>query len=331
MSSEIVQNKKLQLHSKVGIIASNYRSEIGVGVSTIIFFLILCAVSPYFFTGRNMSNVISQIAIIAILSIGQTFVILTGGIDLSVANLMGLSSMVTAFVMVNTENIALGVMAGLLCGIIIGIINGVLVGYVGLPAFIVTMGMMSITRNADYLICSGRSITGLTEGFEKLTAISVIPGLPVYYIGILVLYIIAGWVLSNTKVGRYTYALGSNEKATRLCGVNIRLYKVIPYAISGMMAAIAGLILASRFMAVDPNYGAGNELDTVAAVVIGGATLTGGKGTLIGTAVGVFLMGFIRNGLDILGVSPYWQGVSVGLVIILALIVERLTNRNKKD
>ena len=311
-----------------GMIA-NHRSEFGVGISTVVLFIILCVISPYFFTPRNMSNVISQVAIIAILAIGETFVILTGGIDLSVGNTMGLCSMITAYTMMGSGNIFVGMLCGIISGILIGALNGVLVGYVGLPAFIVTMGMMNITRNADYLLCGGRSISGLPEAFGTLTTASLVPGVPFYYIGILVLYLVAGWVLSNTKLGRYTYALGSNEQATRLCGVNVKFQRVVPYAIAGLMSAIAGIILVSRFLACDPNYGSGNEMDAIAAVVIGGASLVGGKGTLIGTAIGVFLMGFIKNGLDIIGVSPYWQGVAVGVIIILAVIIERVTNRKK--
>lgn len=310
-------------------IISNNPSECGVGLSTAALFVILCVVSPYFFTPRNMSNVVSQVAIIAILAIGETFVILTGGIDLSVGNTMGLCSMITAYTIMGSQSIAVGILCGILSGIAIGTVNGLLVGYARMPAFIVTMGMMSITRNADYLLCGGRSITGLPERFGTLTSASLVPGVPYYYIAILLLYMLMGWMLSNTKLGRYTYALGSNEQATRLCGVNVKFQRVIPYAISGLMSSLAGIILVSRFLACDPNYGAGNEMDAIAAVVIGGASLVGGKGTLIGTVIGVFLMGFIKNGLDIIGVSPYWQGVAVGTIIILAVVIERITSRKK--
>jgi ribose transport system permease protein len=313
--------------TKARIISVNYRSEIGVGVSLVVFFVVLCFASPYFFTGRNLSNVVSQVAIIAILSIGQTFVILTGGIDLSVGSMLGFTSMLGAYVMSHTDSVGLGVVACMLLGISLGFINGVLVGYVRLPAFIVTCGMLTIARNADYLLNNGRSISFLPEGLAHVASLSIVRGIPYYYVGILLLYVICAWILSSTKLGRYTYALGSNENAARLSGINVKLHMAIPYMISGFMASLAAIIVLARFLACDPNYGNGNELDTIAAVVLGGSAFSGGKGTLIGTAIGVFLMGFIRNGLDIIGVSPYLQGIIVGCVIILALVIEKITMR----
>jgi ribose transport system permease protein len=313
------------------IISTNFRSEIGIGVSLIVFFVVLCFLSPYFLTSRNLSNVVSQVAIIAILSIGQTFIILTGGIDLSVGSVMGLAGMVGAWVTIHGHSVFLGIIACLIAGLLVGAVNGVLVGFVRLPAFIVTCGMLTIARNVDFIISGGRSISFLPPALGKIHSASLVDGLPYYYFGILALYLVASWMLTSTKLGRYTYALGSNENAARLSGINIRLQYVIPYVISGLMCGLAGVVLNARFLACDPNYGTGNELDTIAAVVLGGTVFTGGKGTLIGTIIGVFLMGFIRNGLDIMGVSPYIQGVTVGAVIILALVIEKVTSTMRKD
>jgi ribose transport system permease protein len=286
--------------------------------------------SPYFLTAQNLTNIMSQIAIISILAIGQTYVILTGGIDLSIGNTLGFISMLLALVMRDTGSIFLGVAICILGGLFIGMTNGLLVSYVRIPAFIVTLGMSMITRSADYLVCNGRAVSRLVEGFDQLTHAAIFGILRYYYIGIVILYILMSWILANTKLGRYTYAIGSNENATRLAGVNTKQFKVFAYVISGLMSAIGAIIIASRLGAVDPNYGEGYEMDTLAAVVIGGSAMTGGKGTILGTAIGVIFLGLIKNGLDILGVSPYWQGLTVGVIIILALVLDRVTSREKK-
>ncbi|WHH57971.1 ABC transporter permease [Petroclostridium sp. X23] len=319
---------KKNLSSDLKWIVKDYRTEIGVSFSLLVFFIIMVFASPYFLTSKNMINVISQVAVIGILAIGQTFVILTGGIDLSVGSMMGLSSMITAMSMVRF-GILPGILAGIAVGVFMGAVNGTLVGYVKLAPFIVTLGMLSIAKSITYLISNGRSVTSLPEPFAVLTNGNFLGLIPYYMLLVLVLYIVSDWVLKNTKTGRYTYAIGSNEDATRLSGISANLHKAVPYIISGLMASLGAVVQASRLMAVDPNYGSGFELDTIAAVVIGGAVLDGGKGTLVGTAIGVFFMGFLRNGLDLIGVSPYWQGFAVGSVIILALVIQKVSNRIK--
>lgn len=316
--------------TKRQLIMEKYRNELGVGIAFILFFVVICIISPYFFTSRNLSNLASQCATIAILAIGETYVVLTGGIDLSVGSVMGFSSMVAAMVMVSTQSVALGVIIGLIAGMVCGVVNGLLVGYAKLPGFIVTLGMMQIARNVDYLMCGGVGVTGLPESIKSFAKAKLFEGVYWYYIVIVVLFIIAGWMLRNTKLGRYTYAIGSNEKSTRLSGVNVKLFTALPYFIAGLMAGIGGIVLASRFGAVDPNYGDGSEMDAIAAVVIGGASLAGGKGSMIGTVIGVLLMATIKNGLDLLGVSPYWQGVTVGIVIIGVLLIGKASELLKK-
>ena len=186
--------------------------------------------------------------------------------------------------------------------------------------------MMGITRNADYLMCGGIGINNLPEGIKMLTKAKVL-GINVYYIIIILLFILMGWILSNTKLGRNTYALGSNKNAARLSGVNTKLATLLPYAISGLFAGIGAVILMSRFAAVDPNYGSGNEMNAIAACVVGGTSLAGGKGSMLGTFIGVVLMACISNGLDLLGVSPYWQGVTIGCVIIGVLLIETYSEK----
>lgn len=313
------------------LIFEKYRSEIGVAIAFVIVFIILCFMSEYFFTARNMSNLASQCATIATLAIGETFVILTGGIDLSVGSVMGFSSMCAAMVMTSTQNVLAGVIVCILAGVGCGAISGFLVGYANLPGFIVTLGMMQIARNVDYLMSGGIGVTGLPESVRSFTKATIVDGFYWYYVLVILMFVLAGLLLSHTKPGRYTYAIGSNEKATRLSGVNVKFFTALPYILSGLLAGIGGIIMTSRFGAVDPNYGNSSEMDAIAAVVIGGASLAGGKGSMVGTAIGVLLMASIKNGLDLLGVSPYWQGVAVGVVIIGVLLVGKLSSLKKKS
>jgi len=318
-------------YSKFKLIRQNYRSELGIAVALVFFFIVISIVAPNFATATNMANLMSQIAIIGILAIGQHFVIITGGIDLSIGNLLGLSAMTMALVMSATKNMYLGMLVALLTGAMVGLINGSLISLVGLPPFIATLGSMAVTRSVDYLLCNGRAVNITVPGFGKITSASITGAFRIYYVAIVVIYIIMSWVLSNTKFGRYLYAIGSNENAARIAGVITKKIKIFAYVTSGLMAAIGGILLASKLESVDPNYGTSYEMDTIAAVVIGGALMTGGKGTLVGTALGVILMGVIKNGLDIIGVSPYWQGFAVGIIIILALIIEKITNIKQKN
>lgn len=317
--------------TRFGTTFANNRTEIIMLIATIVMFVLLSLISPYFCTARNMTNIISQVGYIAILAIGQTFVMLTGGIDLSVGSIVGVSSILLATTLKGCESITAGILLGILVcivtGTLVGILNGVLVSIFDIPPFVVTLGMMQICRSADYLICDGHSITKLGDTFKSLSGLEIFPGFRGYYILIVILFIVAGLVLAKTKLGRNIYAIGNNVTATRLAGVNVTLYRAIPYAISGFLCGICGVIMASRFGAVDPNYGTGYEMSTLAAAVIGGIAMTGGKGKIIGTAIGVLFMGILQNGLDVVGVSPYWQDAAVGSVIIIVLLLERLSSR----
>lgn len=320
-----MSEKKMQ--SKLKLFATEHRSEVMMASVLIIMLVALSFISPVFLTVRNVTNILSQIGFIAILSLGQTFVMLTGGIDLSVGSVLGISSMVGVIVMKSTGSVTLGIMVMLLVGLVVGLVNGVLVAKFDIPAFVVTLGMMQACRSGDYLISGGHAVNKLPEAYRALASGEIFTGFRVYYVFIIILYVIIHWVLSNTKLGRNTYAIGSNAAAARLAGINTSLYRMLPYIISGILAAVSGIIMAARFGAVDPNYGTDYEMSTLAAVVIGGTAMTGGKGTILGTAIGVIFMGVLSNGLDITGVSPYWQGVATGIVLILALLIERLSSK----
>lgn len=288
--------------------------------------LIVGLATDTFFTSANLVNVLRQNAFIAILAAGMTFVILTGGIDLSVGGITAFAGMVGGLLMISGsgENIALGVIATLVAGLVVGTLNGVIISYGRLTAFIVTLGMLSITTSLTFVMSDASSIVGLPDSY-RFWGRAEIGSVPLYMITFIILFILGHILLTRTKPGRFLYAIGSNEEAARLSGVRVQAYRVVPYAITGLLCAIAALILSGRLGVIEPDTGSGMELQTIAAVVIGGTSLFGGKGSLVGTLAGVLLMGVLANGLNLLRVNSFWQGTAVGVVIILSVLIERLS------
>jgi len=291
-------------------------SRVLIGFTSLILLgLLLSILTPYFFTVSNILNVLRQISIIAVLSIGMTYVIITGGIDLSVGSVLALSAVVTALFIKQGLNIYLAIIVGLIVGAVCGYISGTLItSRSNMPPFIATLAMMGITRGLSMVATGGIPIYGLPQQFKFIGGGYVV-GIPVPVVIMILLYIIGYINLSYTKGGIYYYAVGGNQEAARVAGINIRKVKLGAYIISGMTAAIGGVILASRLGSIEPLSGQGYELDAIAAAVIGGANLYGGEGSLFGTLIGAMVMGIIRNGLTLLDVSPYWQQVAVGVVI----------------
>lgn len=289
-------------------------------------FLLLCALisvlTPRFLSAGNIRNLFWQATTVGIIAIGQTLIILTAGIDLSVGGIMAISAMLGGLVMSNTS-LGAGITTVLLTGLGVGVLNGVLVSYARLAPFIVTLGTLSITQSLTYVITDGSSITGLPAGY-RFFGYQRVFGLPLYTIVLIGLFILGHIMLKKTKLGRFLYAIGSNEEASRLAGVNVKFNKMIAYSITGLLCAIAALILTSRLGAIDPDTGSGIELDTIAAVVIGGASMSGGKGSLVGTLIGVFFITVLHNGLNLIGVSPFWQGSAVGAVIIISVLLDSM-------
>lgn len=308
-----------------------YKTEITMLGIFLVFFIVMSFSSPYFFTTQNIMNVMSQVSSNAMLAIGMTIVIITSGIDLSVGANLGLSGMIGCMVLMNTQNVFLGVATILLVSVLVGLVNGVLIGYLEMPAFIVTLGTMQVCRSLDYVISDANTASKFPEIYRLLGKGKLNGSFPIYIIFIVVLFAIFIWILSKTKFGRFLYAIGSNSEAARLSGINVKFNTMIAYGCSGLMCGVAAWMMTSRLMACDPTYGNGNEMDAIAAAVIGGVSMSGGKGTLVGTAIGVLLVGFLRNALNILGVNPYWQGSAIGAVIIIAVLAEKLSNiRNRK-
>jgi ribose/xylose/arabinose/galactoside ABC-type transport system permease subunit len=299
---------------------------------TLIGLIVLCGVlavlTPYFLTVSNLLNIAEQTSINAIVAVGMTFVILSGGIDLSVGSIVALSGVVLGMALRDQQPVALAILIALAIGVICGQINGILIDRGGLPPFIVTLGMMSIARGAALVITEGRPISGFEPAFRAL-ATARIGFIPAPVLLMAAVYLIAHFVLTRTVFGRYVYAIGGNEEATRLSGVRIHLHKPAIYAVSGLTSAVAAIILTARLNSAQPIAGMMYELDAIAATVIGGTSLMGGEGSLGGTLVGALIMGVLRNGLNLLGVSSFLQQIVIGGVIVGAVLVDTVLKRHR--
>ena len=290
-----------------------------------------------FFTTDNIIGILQSTTVIGVLAIASTFIIITSGIDLSVGVLMTFCAVMAGVLMVNLGlPMWIGVPGAVLVGALCGTVSGLAITKLRVPPFIATLGMMMLLKGASLIITQTRPIYfNDVEGFDAISLGSVlsdlVPGLPIPN-GVLIMFIVAvvsAVVLNKTALGRYTFALGSNEEAVRLSGVNVDRWKVIIYAFSGGICGIAGLLIASRLNSAQPALGQGYELDAIAAVVIGGTSLSGGVGTILGTIIGAFIMSVLINGLRIMSVAQEWQMVLTGLIIILAVYTDNL--RRKKQ
>lgn len=300
--------------------------------------LILSLASPYFLKEKNIVNVLRQTSINGLLSIGMTFVILTGGIDLSVGSILAFSAMVAASFSSATFA-ALGghiysplvaYSVSLAAGLVLGLINGFFIAKWKIAPFVVTLGMLSMARGLTYIYNDGMPIPNISQSFLPIGQ-GMFFAIPVPVIIFAVVFIIAWLILYRTRFGRYVYAVGGNEKSAKLSGVNTRLIFLSVYGICGLLAALGGLILTARTTAGLPQAGVSYELDAIAAVVIGGTSLNGGQGTLTGTLFGALIMGVINNGLDLLGVSSYFQQLIKGAIIVLAVLLDSFQKGGHKE
>lgn len=279
--------------------------------------------SPYFLTSANITNILRQSSINGMLALGMTFVILTKGIDLSVGSTLALAGVVAGSLATAADPypIAIVVMAGLGVGAIAGLVNGTLVSYLSVPPFVVTLGMLSAARGVALIYTDGVVISNLSQGFRQLGTAFVM-GVPVPVIFFALVFAICFIVLRYTPYGRHIYAVGGNERAARNSGIRYKRVKLSVYVICGTLAGLAGIVLTARTTSALPQAGAGYELDAIAAVVIGGASLSGGKGSIVGTLIGVLIIGTLNNGLDLLGVSSYYQQVVKGALIVAAVLLD---------
>jgi ribose transport system permease protein len=307
----------------------HHRRELGTLVGLLALFVALWVATPHFATVSNLVNVVEQSTIIGIVAVGMTFVIVTGGIDLSVGSIVALAGIVFGLVFRGTGSVPAAVLAGIGAGTACGLVNGLLVTAGRLPPFIATLGMMSVARGVALMLADGRPISGFPDSFRAVATSDVL-GIPAPALLMAALYALAALVLARTTLGRYSYAIGGNEEAAVLSGIDVRKWKTAVYAISGLLAAVTSLVLVARLNSAQPIAGMMYELDAIAAVVIGGASLLGGSGSVIGTLVGALIMSVLRNGLNLLGVSSYAQQIAIGTVIVVAVLVDVALRRRAR-
>ena len=297
----------------------------------IILILILSVISPSFFRGQNLLNIIKQASITGVIGVGMTFVLITGGIDLSVGSVMALSGTMAASVAVAEKNmpIALVILVGVGLGALCGLINGIGVSYIGFPPFIMTLGMMTIARGIPLVFTNGTPIFGLSEEFNMI-ANSRVLGVPSLVI-FLVITVLAGHIiLSKTVLGRRIYAVGGNEDAARLSGVSTAKVKLFVYVFCGILSGIAGILICSRITSGNGTVTEGYDMNATSAAVIGGVSMTGGSGNVLGMVVGAMILTIIQNSFDIMGVNSFYQNIIKGIIILLAVFLD-LRGKKKKN
>lgn len=307
------------------------RIDFSRGGGIIVAFVVLCAVlsfaSPHFLTIENLMTVARQTVFVMLIGFAMTFVIGMGGIDLSVGAILALCGALAAKMLLAGYSVSLAIIAALALGTLIGVINGLMVAVLGITDFIATLGMMSILRGVIMVFTHGVPLFGLQiVGFQWLAQGYVGP-VPVPVIITTLLFLLCLFVLRKMRLGRYLLAIGSNREAAGLVGIDVNLVKVVVYAISGLFCAISGLLLTSRLEAAMPEAGLGYELDVIAAVIIGGTSLSGGRANLLGTVVGAMVMGVVRNGLNLLQINVFWHQVVIGTIILIAVGIDRLSQR----
>ena len=297
-------------------------------IGLILFSAIVAVINPRFLSVANILNVFGQSSINAVIAIGMTFVILTGGIDLSVGSILAFCGAVSAAMLSSGINPVLSLLVALVLGLFFGIVNGVLVSVMKLQAFIVTLVTMTFLRGATLVFTNGKPITVNDGGalFENIGGgyLFNIP-IPIYIT--LILFVVGHYILTNTRFGRYTYAIGGNEEATKLSGIKVNNIKIWIYGISGILSALAGIITTSRLFSAQPTAGTGYELDAIAAVVLGGTSLAGGVGKITGTALGAIIIGVLGNALNLLDVSSYYQMMIKAAVILIAVLIDKKSNK----
>jgi ribose transport system permease protein len=300
--------------------------QAGVAIGCIGLFVIFSVLTSTFYQPANLLDIMLQSSINAVIAVGMTLVVMTKGIDLSVGSIVGVSSMVATSLL--PQGVWLGVGAGLLVGLICGLINGVLIAKLKLPDFIVTLGTMSIFRGAALIYTDGKPIYGVDKTFRAMFAGDVY-GIPAPVVFALAIAVLAYLMIRYTALGEQIVAVGGNEEAARLSGIDVDNVKICVYGLSGMLSSIAGFILVARIGAAEPIGGNGFELQAIGAAVIGGASLFGGEGNPLGSLVGALTLGAMRNGLTLLNVPSFWQFVATGVVVILAVLADQMTRKRR--
>jgi len=308
---------------------SIYFQKLASLLSLLIIVIFLSLSSPFFLTTDNLMSIGLQMAVIAIMSIGQMWIIISGGIDLSVGSVLALSGVVTTLLISNGFDVASASLIGMVVGSLCGFFNGFLISVGKLPPFISTLGMMGIARGISLIITQGVPVFGLPESFSIIGNGRIANVIPIPVILTVLLALIGHLIITRTPFGRYTYAIGSNFEAARLSGIRTTRNLIYIYLLGGFLSGLAGIVLASRLSTGQPSAGTGYELDVIAACVIGGASLSGGSGTIWGAILGALLIGILRNGCNLLDISAFWQQVAIGAIIVIAVFVDQYQKKGK--
>jgi ribose transport system permease protein len=297
-----------------------FRENIGIILGFIVLCIIISVVNSSFLTTNNIMNVLRQSSTNLYLALAMTMIIILGGIDLSVGSLIAVVGVVaSSSIALLGFPIYMGIIAGLSVGVLFGLLNGYVVATTAIPPFIVTLATMNIARGASYVLSDGKPIRVMSPVFNSIGSGYIGGVLPTPVLFLIIILIVCYLIMNKTKLGRYIYAVGGNSEAARFSGINIKKVQLFAYTFSGLMAAVAGIVLASRMFSGQPTAGDGAELDAIAAVVLGGTSMSGGKGKIGGTVIGALIIGVLSNGLNLMGISSFWQYIVKGVVIMVAV------------
>ncbi len=304
-----------------------------LGQSTLLVLIVLSTVIallvPDFLKVNNLLNVLRQVSITGIVAVGMTFVIISGGIDISVGSTVALGGVVAVASLTAGAGVALSIVAALVVGLAVGCLNGGIIAFAKVSPFVTTLGAMYIIRGMTLVITNGQAFWGLPRNFSVIGT-GYLWGIPIPVLIMATIYVAGAILLRSFVFGRHVLAVGGDEEAARLCGIPVRAVKMMTYGLCGMLAAAAGVILAGRLGSAQPSVGDGYELIAIAATVIGGTSLTGGKGTIVGTLLGAIILGIVGNALNLWGVASFYQTVIVGAIVLIAVLSDKIRARNRE-
>jgi ribose transport system permease protein len=310
--------------------AKLFSREASLIFAIIMMVIIFSAIEPIYLSGGNLLDIFDQTVINGLLAIGITYAIITGGIDLSIGSIFAVVIVITGDLLVRGMNPVLAITVGAALGFVLGVVNGLLITKLKLQPFIATLGTMSAYRGIAYIYTGGWPVLDIPDNFRSMLAGDVVKDVPVSVIILIAFTIVSHIVLKYTKLGTYIFAIGGNEEATKLSGVNVDRTKILTYALCGVGAALAGMILLARLGSGEPATGQGYELNAIAAAAIGGASLAGGKGNMIATLLGAILLSALKVGLVVVGVDSFWQYIATGAIIVVAAYSEVIQDKFKK-
>jgi inositol transport system permease protein len=305
-------------------------SRYGIYIIFLVIFLVLSIANQAFFTPSNLLNILKQASTVAVIAIGQTLCLITGGMDLSSGSIMALAGVTSAmFGLADKTNMPAAFLTAILVGMLCGFINGLIVSKGRVPAFIATLGMQQAARGMALLVTNATPVFGLSAAYIFMGSGKIL-GIPMLVIIMVAVVIVTAFILNKTKFGRHVYAVGGNEQSAHVSGIRVQRVKLIVYTAAGALAGLGGIMLAGRIQSGTPTMGEGYELDAIAGAVIGGVSTSGGVGTIYGAVIGSLLMAMISNGLDLMNVSAYYQQIIKGIIIVLAVLLDVQTKSSKK-